>query len=124
MSKLLLYFGCIDRVGHYLFGKGGASASERNAMSLFPSLNPNLLKHIDAIFPPTQTQIVGKYNECIVPPCIIVAWWDRSVDKRPGSNSNLIGFGYANAEEIIDEAYIQFPAVMNRQPRPVKFELK
>lgn len=82
-----------------------------------------MLNGIDGLFPPGSTFDQGKYQVSIVPPVMIVAWWDYTVDKRPGSNANLIGYGFNDAEEMIDEAYKLFPRIMNRQPRPVPVDL-
>lgn len=123
MTKHLYYFGCIRQVGHYLWKSDGCSASE-NELRVVHDVNPNLLRCIDGIFPPTQVQEEGLYNDCIVPPLRIVAWWDRSVDKRPGSHSTLLAIGYDSAEEMLDAAMVQFPSVMNRQKRPTPYQFK
>jgi len=108
MSKTLLYFGCIGRPGHYLFSSEGYSTD--NHTRLIPGISEKLLGNMDSVFPPADTR-AGIYNDCVVPPVRIVSWWDYSVDKRPGSNSNLIGYGYSLAEEMIDDAYKKFPSV-------------
>lgn len=76
-----LYFGCIDRPGHYLFEPGSTPcrnrwerwASKRDG-SLAPEFNTisgkALLHHFDGF--------------------TVVAFWDRSVDSRSGSNSMFI----------------------------------
>jgi hypothetical protein len=116
MKKQLLYFGCIGEAGHYLWYSDRSKAYGSNAR--IDGVNEKLLQNLDSVFPPPEIVGTGIYNDCIVPPVRIVSWWDRSVDKRPGSNSNLIGVGYASAEEMIDDAYKIFPSVMNRQERP------
>lgn len=47
---------------------------------------------------------------------MIIGWHDLSVDRRPGSNSNLLAVGMNDVREIIDAAYDKFPSVMKRQP--------
>lgn len=116
--KKLLYYGCIREKGHNLFDTDGYSTAPRE--SLFPvKFNLQILKVIDGSFCPCNP-MSQRYNECIVPPLRIVAWWDYSIDQRPGSNSNLIGYGYESAEEMIDDAFNIFPSVMKRQTRPIK----
>ncbi len=117
--KKLLYFGCIRVVGHSLFDGDGNSINGRGHLLGFTDVNTDILERLDGTFAPKSTEM-GKYNDCIVPPLRIVAWWDYSLDKRGNSNSNLIGYGYSSAEEMIDDAYKRYPSVMNRQPRPVK----
>lgn len=125
MKKSLLYFGCIDGVGHHLWLSPYRIVDFNTVRAeLMPAVNRDLIQHVDGLFTPDYDNNInhGLYNESIIPPVRIVAWWDHSVDKRPGSNSALIGYGYDSAEEIIAAAYELFPAVMNRQRRPVKYE--
>lgn len=116
MDKKLFYFGCGSGPGHYFFGTQGSYS--HSAAKELPGCNPKVMELIDGTFCPGGPQIDGLYQESIVPPVRIVAWWDRSVDKRPGSNSNLIGYGYASAEEMLDDAVKKYPWLMSRQPRP------
>lgn len=115
-TKALYYFGCIKEPGHYLW--------ESERMGCYPSTikipgaNTTILGYLDGTFTPGGNQTEGIYNDCTIPPLRIVSWWDRSIDKRIGSSSTLIGFGYSNAEEMLDDATKQFPSVMARQPRP------
>lgn len=119
MEKKLIYFGCIGTIGHHLYGKDVTGSHRVN----IPNLNPEVIKFIDGTFTPAN-RTEGIYNESIVPPVRIVAWWDYSVDNRQGSNSVLIGYGYDSAEEMIDAAYQIFPGVMKRQPRPVPLNIE
>ena len=126
MVRLLYYFGCIREAGHYLWTDERNSHYPDTISRQTPGLNPALLKAIDGVFAPhclTEYQPEGLYQESIVPPVRIVAWWDRSVDKRPGSNSALIGYGFYTAEDMVEAAIQQFPSVMNRQPRPTRIKL-
>ena len=124
MEKKLYYFGCLSKTqkGHYLYRSEGSShGSEREAVAVIPNLSESLLKALDTTFAPNVNgyQKEGLYNDCVVPPVRIVAWWDRSADDRGNSNSALMGYGYDNAEQMIDDACIKFPSVMGRQKRPV-----
>lgn len=107
MDKVLLYFGCDKVPGHYLIG-GSES-------SIF-GINREVIRGIDKLFALGNTREQGHYQVSTVPPVIIVSWWDYTIDSRPGSNSNLIGYGYDNVEDIFKDAKIKFPSVMNRQP--------
>ena len=112
--KKLYYFGCIGKPGHHFYLND--TCRIRPEVVDIPRLNQAVLNSIGS-FPP-KDRSDGYYNECTVPPVKIVAWWDNSVDKRPGSRSVLIGYGYASAEEMINDAYDRFPSVMKRQLRP------
>lgn len=117
MEKKLFYFGCLGQKGHYFYGSKGPYAD--SIIGEFPGLNRNVMNAIDGTFTPGFTKEQGIYQATDIGPVKIVSWWDYSVDIRPGSNSNLIGSGYANAEEMIDAAYSKYPDVMNRQSRPI-----
>jgi hypothetical protein len=114
--KKLFYFGCGSGPGHYFFG--GKGSYSRSIAEELPGINCKVLDNIDGAYPPGGPEKEGIYLESIVPPVRIVSWWDRSVDSRPGSNSNLIGYGYGSAEEMLDDAVRLYPWVMKRHPRP------
>jgi hypothetical protein len=122
VTKKLLYFGCIRESGHFLWQTERYHHHARQTAALIPGLNPRVLEVLDGVFTPwieNGREIEGLYQESIVPPVRIVAWWDRSIDTRGACNSALVGFGFASAEEMLDAAAIQFPSVMARQKRPV-----
>jgi len=116
MRKKLFYFGCIGAPGHYLHGShyGGDPALAAKEM---PGINSRLLGSLDDVFTPASTKQQGVYQVSAIPPVIIVAWHDYTGDGRPGSNSALIGYGYDDAEQIIEAAHGLFPTVMSRQPK-------
>lgn len=115
VKKHLYYFGCIGNVGHYFWTSNAWSSDSRSTR--IDGVNTKILERLDGAFTPADPT-EGIYNDCVIPPLRIVAWHDYSVDKRPGSNSVLVGYGYETAEEMIDDAVVKFPSVMNRQPRP------
>lgn len=117
--RILYYFGCIRDKGHYLWDSDSSQYYADQMAAKVPGLNARVLKCMDGTFPPGGiNEDEGFYQESIVPPVRIIAWWDRSVDKRHASNSAFIGYGYESAEAILDDAMIKFPSVMKRQPRP------
>ena len=121
--KNLLYFGCKEAggAGHFLYDSYLGKITGREHLQKIKA-NTQLLKYIDGMYTPLTNQ-QGQYNDCVIPPYRIVAWWDYTGDDRSGSNSNLIGIGYESAEEMIDDAYKIFPSIMNRQPRPTKVNI-
>lgn len=119
-ERKLLYFGCIKEKGHFLWNSESWHHYYDQMAKEIPGLNPNVLRHLDGVYAPYDPhEREGLYLESTIPPVRIVAWWDRSVDKRMACNSAFIGFGYDSAEEILDDAVSRFPSVMSRQPRPV-----
>jgi hypothetical protein len=120
MEKKLLYFGCMRQPGHHLWA--GDYDQARPSTINIPHIGDGLLGMLDSTFCPPAKVKEGLYLESIVPPVRIIAWWDRSVDNRYGSNSTLVGYGYESGEQMLDDAKNIFPSVMNRQPRPTKYE--
>jgi len=125
--KRLLYFGCGNREkGHYLFSGDDCHESDDRVANAY-GINKNLLRSIDGRFAPAGPEVTGIYQLHLIATTKvglikILGWWDRSVDDRGQSNSNLIGIGYSDADEMIDDAYLLFPKTMSRQARPLKFQ--
>jgi hypothetical protein len=126
--KKLLYFGCGNREkGHYLFENDDSHASDDRIANAY-GINKNLIRCLDGTFAPAGPEVQGLYQLSLIATTKvglmkIIGWWDRSVDNRGQSNSALIGIGYIDAEEMIDDAYLQFPKTMGRQPRPKRILL-
>jgi hypothetical protein len=119
MNKRLLYFGCMGTPGHSLYEDQHTTVHPKYAN--IPGLNQRVLECIDSTFTPKDMK-QGVYNVAVIHPVVILAWWDYTGDSRPGSNSALIGYGYATADEMLDDACKKFPVVMQRQERPVMLE--
>ena len=112
MEKQLYYFGCMNGIGHYWYPHRPTS---------LPGVNSKIFNVIDGPFLPGHSTKQGAGQEVIVGPLRILAWHDYTVDSRPGSNSVLVGLGYANAEEMYLAAETKFPTVTKRQPVPPIF---
>lgn len=105
----MIFFGCIDKSGHYLFD------SSLNHVGRHP------LDHcmFDGVYPPQDISTEG------VARCIedgrftFLAFWDRSVDHRPGSNAAFIEGGSHSFDEMIELAKQEFPSVMARFKFPI-----
>lgn len=112
--KKLFYFGTIGQIGHYWFG----CKSALGPVNEIPWMASEFFRRFDGLYTPPESSGQQVYRYSRIGNLQIVAWNDRTVDKRPGSNSNLVGFGFIDAEEMLTEAFKQYPQVMNRQPRP------
>ena len=119
MNKVLFYFGCIARPGHYLWDKSLRTVNICYSDVLPKGVNVKLLERIDQTFVPPDG-IECLYNVSIVPPLTIIAWADYSVDTRLGSNSALIAYGYSNVEEIFKAAKTDFPFLLARQKKQLE----
>lgn len=51
-----------------------------------------------------------------------IAFWDRSADHRPNSNSVFLAFGEYDAETMVALGKEQFPEVFNRFPFQLSYE--
>ena len=99
-----LYFGCWDGVGHYLWNPGGRR--------IHPSLH-ELFGSLDGKFCPTKDR---EGDACLTHTSdkTILAFWDRSVDSRPGSNSVFVLPGHLTFDQAVHEAKMVFPGIWNR----------
>lgn len=116
MDKRTYYFGCMGVTGHYMF-----PATRRGN---FPDANYKVIEYIDGLYTPGGSTEQGKAQFSMIGPFTIIAWHDYTVDKRPGSNSNIIGYGFTGtrSEIIVDmfkDFMIRFPQVVNRQTQPI-----
>lgn len=115
-DKRTYYFGCVEVKGHYMH-----PAVSRG---LFPGGNYRVIECIDGLYVPGGTLEQGAAQFSMVGPFTIIAWHDYTVDNRPGSNSNIIGYGFTGtrAEMIADmfkDFQIRFPQVIKRQTAPI-----
>lgn len=121
MIKKIYYFGCINQVGHYLWSSPTSSPSSHNVR--IPGLHADFMKYLDSIFTPPVGTAEGIYKLSVIPPVIIIAWNDYSVDSRPASNSTFVFCGYTGSEIdpvlLLQDAAVAFPDVIKRQRQPL-----
>lgn len=106
-----LYFGCWgNSTGHYLF----ESEYQKPPMNTVPwdsidgGLAPAGVKQREGV-----AELHHKNG------WTALAFWDRSVDKRPNSNSALFAEGTHSFDEMIQIAKDNFPQIMNRFNFPI-----
>lgn len=123
LGKLALYFGCWDRVGHYLHKPGGSTLwSPQREVPGFPWTEA----HIDAGLLKNGKH-ADRYDGKVFWTCggrsfwYAFFWWDNSVDSRGASNSGFYvrGFGWPDAQAAFDYACGEFPGVVSRQKHPL-----
>jgi hypothetical protein len=116
-NEKLFYFGCIREPGHYLW----ASEHMRIWESTKVGISQCLYHALDGAFCPIDMNEGQRWICSIVPPWTIVAWWDRSIDRRPNCVSAFIGKGFGEEpNRLLDEARRIFPKVFLRQPRQLE----
>ena len=116
----VFYFGCrYGKTGHYLFEAGheGVRWDDGDRLS---SLLGTRERRLDTGFCPRSQQRQGTAALHHHRGHSLLAWWDRSVDKRTGSNSVVIadeaGLSYERMMELLAE---HFPDVLARQPASI-----
>jgi len=102
MKPFLLYFGCWNEAGHFLW--------DRNRMTIHDPLKqfgPNVIpgEYLDGsrIFLPTPEQPgkgrlthIVRGGEAVT----VLAWWDRTFDKRPGCCAAIQSDGWDNPDYL------------------------
>ena len=128
MTSSLYYFGCWSGSGHHLWTPDGCALT-RNEL-LPPSLrrldgtlygDPALAdmrgrSSREPLYWPGdeahQPQGVAQLRHC--DGWTVLAWWDRTEDRRYGSNAALVAEGTLTAAEIIERGRMAFPTVWRR----------
>lgn len=104
------YFGCIRKSGHYMF----KPRENYNAIDeKFLDSNPwgySVDEKLCPEGPQTEGIALVHYKDGWT----ALSFWDRSVDKRGGCNSNFLAEGTFSFEEMLAIAREKFPNVMKR----------
>jgi len=110
------------------FGCGQGSAGHRLEMYRGERLDGDLRRHLevcDGFFPPHPESSTLLYQAALTRlpglGCSVLAWWDRSGDTRPGSNSAIFAPSLTCcAESMIEGAKQRWPWAINRLPKPLE----
>jgi hypothetical protein len=106
----IYYFGCRGEVGHYLHDpKGGRSLDWR----FLP------WGKIDGGLCPDGTRDQGITELHQKDGWTALAFWDYSIDKRPGSNSVFFYEDLLEFDQMVREFQEHFPDVVNRFNFPI-----
>ncbi len=103
LPKAPRYFGCAGPAGHYVYNPG--MAYDRNM---------EWLAYLDGLLPPEGDQIEGAAKLYHLNGCTLLAFWDRTGDKRPGSNSVFYIPGKVAFHEAVGAAKGSFPGIWRR----------
>lgn len=109
----MIYFGCMGDVGHHYHRPNGRIMSY--------SEGPFGTK-IDGLFAPLTggKQVQGVAQLVYENGWTVLAFWDRSFDIRPDSNSAFLAKGEHTFEQMVKMAKKEFPTVWKR----FKFEVR
>lgn len=111
----------------YFFGHRGVASSGHNlygAQLQPPDIDYDAAYHLigalDQGFAPKSTRAQGAANLVEVRGWTVLAWWDYTGDKRPGSNSALIVEGCHSFDDVLHVMAEAFPTVYRRQPHVLR----
>lgn len=106
-TKPAYYLGCWDGPGHYLIREGGAWVHYQE--------RPTTLRDLDCGYAPKdENQPQGAANLVHEAGQTILAFWDRTGDKRFGSNSAFLLPGTLDFDEAVAAARRAFPRIWAR----------
>lgn len=112
----IYFFGCRQYAGHFLWTPKMERLGRISTLKICEALGGGVAYDLDAGFAPKDPkQIEGRaavHN--LKSGWTVVAWWDRSVDNRFGSNSALIMRGTHTLSEVLLAAADQFPELLPR----------
>ncbi len=114
------YFGCVGSPGHYWRDP----TDSRRQSSIEKRVGRSIHPRIDGGFCPgsvpgdpwkrTRSEVEGEAAVHHVDGWTILAFWDRSVDKRGACNSNFVALGEHDFAAMCEIAQRVFPRVWNR----------
>lgn len=121
----IYYFGCWGRVGHHLWTPEGRYAAD-DVVCAFPwpfldtSLCPGRRNRFGDVNPLEQRDGWAALHR--KDGWTALAFWDRSVDKRHGSNSAFVADEVLDVAAMLEASTRAFPGVMARLTFPILVE--
>ena len=107
----IYYFGCIGDSGHYLWRNDYNRGLDFDVTPWGTDIDTGLCP------PGNQPQGLAALHH--KDGWTALAFWDRSVDKRPGSNSVFLANRVVDFDGMMALARANFPAVIARLPFPI-----
>lgn len=106
----VLYFGCVDRAGHYVWLPGGQRWAERGTPW------KDFLTYTDGKWAPPESQreFVAHVHHLFTGQITLLSYWDRTVDQRQQSSSTFLALGELTYDEMAALAEESFPDVWSR----------
>lgn len=106
------YFGCMEDKGHFLWDPLTNWPSLKNLPADWP-FGPHG-EELDGGYTPKHGQKQSRALLAHVDGWTVLAMWDRTVDSRPGSNSNFVAKGELTFDEMVGLAKEHFSKVWER----------
>jgi len=102
------YFGCVGQPGHHLFEEGLHSAAYGHPLARFDG--SLCIPHDSRLYLAALTRLGGLGYTAL-------AFFDQTVDSRPGSNSIFFAPSLAiHPEPMLEMAKLRFPKIFARLP--------
>ena len=114
----MFYFGCIGQVGHHLWDEN------LHTVPRWSKSTPWGVELDSSLCPTDEGQVQGQALIHHRDSWTALAFWDRSIDHRGGSNSVFVTSGVSYSfDEMLEMAKEKFPQVLKRYGFPI-VELK
>lgn len=116
MSPFLLYWGCWGAPGHYLWNRNKGNAQDPVPFGFADGTLDGsriFLPHPEVVGQGRLTRVFVN-DECVT----VLAWWDRTFDKRPACNSAIICSGWESADELWARFGRVYPALAAQLKMP------
>lgn len=112
----MYYFGCYKEAGHYLWRayQDGSITKMYEHNTEFPKDFPIQYRALDSCLLGYTKQIEGKGTLNYINGWTILAFWDRSQDKRFNSNSAFMIQGNYSLDKMKELAKAYFPQIYKR----------
>lgn len=117
MSEFLLYFGCWDGAGHFLY-------DNRRQSIYTPPCNAFPPEALDTsrVFLPYPEKVghgqlthVVRGTECVT----VLAWWDRTFDQRGKCNAAIQCSGWRSADDLWKRFTLVYTGLAPKLQRPL-----
>ena len=116
------FFGCWTQIGHHLWSPGGLMFRHEHARLPWSDVDSTLApgprnRHGEV---ESKDQVEGMARLHHRDGWTALAWWDRSIDKRHGSNAALFMHDVATFEVMLECGRRRFPSVFDRFPYEIR----
>lgn len=116
---VVYFFGCEKQAGHFMKRNGpDFTLEDRRKTCHFTERNP-WGHNIDSGLCPKDSDVQGRAIIHHKDQWTALSFWDRSVDRRGGSNSNFLAEGTHTFDEMVAIAKENFPEIMARFNFPI-----
>lgn len=120
------FFGChTGRVGHYLWRVRAGRYEMTTHKGLLPWQNIDGALCLGADhngYAEPYRQVEGAAKLHHLDGWTALAWWDRSVDNRNGSNAALFAPGTLDVEQVLSAGRTHFPSFMSRMTYRIRLD--